>query len=57
MWSARGAIVIAALFAIAATVYWFASGYRDAAGTVMLAFAAGAIGFGLLILFRASEDM
>jgi hypothetical protein len=57
MWRPRTALVIAAFFLIAATVYWFGSGYGDPAGFVMLLFAAGAISFGLTILFRASEDL
>ncbi len=57
MWRPRTAAVIAAIFIVTAIIYWFASGFLDPTGTVLLIWAGGAIGFGYLVIFRGSRGL
>jgi hypothetical protein len=48
------ALLIGCAFVVAAAAYWFLGRYIDPAGTVLLVFAGGSIGFGIAVLLRAA---
>ncbi len=57
MWRWPTAAAILVLFVAVGVIYWFVSGYKDPAGTVLLIFMGPAMGFGYWIIFRGSPEL
>ncbi len=57
MWRWPTAVAILVVFVAVGLIYWFVSGYKDPAGTVLLILMGPAMGFGYWIIFRGSPEL